>query len=360
METSVSRPLRLASGYRVGFAVLVLAMGYTLTTSFALVGFSTPGSVRLTDLQRDSTPFYGRPLITIGAIPFDVNTPVILRQFEVSIGSWLRCTAQVVVHLYDVVGGMGNLSDTLIGNLQREFGRDRVLVAGTIVKKGKIETIPEAFSAVEANTTTQFSAWFSNDMILPMNWMDYVFAAMRYFKGYDNYSMHFARRDLQERCRANISLENVASPDWPEFSADFFKQCKARLHTLGYDCYLWNHVGINMTKSGILPFYIGRPNFDGAIIWKQMQQGWFITAYPELLTYHLEHPDRIQYAKKRWHPDSQYNIELSQQEGGHQWRNEQLDLRLSLTHVMERKDGRWVKYDINRPPNVFPLTNPMP
>ena len=341
-----------ASRYRSGFLVIVLA-NVLVIFSARWRASSQPSFV---DLQNDGSQFYGVPLITIGAIPFGVNTPAILRQFEVSIGSWLRASAQIVVHLYDVVGGMGNLSSILIENLQREFGPSRIFIAGKIVKQYKIETIPEAFSAVEAGTKTIFSAWFSNDMILPTNWMDYVFATIRYFREYNNYSMHFPRQALHVSCRDEIWLDNITSGNWPQFSANFFQKCRRKVQSIGYDCYLWNHLGINMTASGLLPFYIGRPFFDGAIIWKQMQQGWFVSVYPALMTYHLEHPDRLQYAKVVMHPDSQYNLNLSRKEGGHQWWNNQFTLRMNLTHVLEKKRGKWVAYPVERPIGVFPLS----
>lgn len=337
----------------------LIHIGLILTSPICSTSSLSVPAFRQIDLQDDGSKYYGKPLITIGAIPFDVNTQGILNQFEVSIASWLRCTAQVVVHLYDVVGGMGKLAPILVENLQREFGAERVFIKEKIIKKDRIETIPEAFEAVERNTETVFSGWFSNDMILPTNWMDYVYLAMKYFHGYDNFSMHFARRDLFESCRKDISLADVVKQDWPEFFDKFKERCRSRLHTLGYDCYLWNHKGINMTKAQILPFFIGRPNFDGAIMKKQMDQGWFITAYPELLTYHLEHPDRLQYTKRPKHPDSIHNAELHKQAGGFAWRNEELDLRLTKNGIFERKNGEWFRYSLDRPDDWFPLTHPL-
>jgi hypothetical protein len=334
-----------------GFALHIAALHFRFPVSS-----SSPPDV--IDLLDDGSPHYGRPLVTVGAIPFGVTTPGILRQFEVSIASWIRSSAQIVVHLYDVVGGMGPLAGDLLSSVQREFGRGRVMICGTIVKKMRIETLPETFEAIERDTSTVFAAWFSNDMILPPNWMDYVYAARRYFGEYTNYSMHFARRDLFVCCRDNISLRDIIAPDWPAFFAGFRSRCRSRLHTLGYDCYLWNYIGINMTRAQVEPFFVGRPDFDGAIIAKQMQQGWFVTAYPEVETYHLEHPERIQYTKRKKHPDSLYNRNLLFAINGRGWRNEEIDIRIGLNGISERRNGTWSHWTLNRPRGTFPLGYP--
>jgi hypothetical protein len=253
---------------------------------------------------------------------------------------------------------MGTLAPTLLEALQREFGPDRVCVRGQIVKAMRIETLPEAFEIIERHAQTELCGWFSNDMILPVNWMDYVFATMRYFREYKNFSMHFARRDLFESCRKDISLDNVASADWPNFFENFRKRCRSRLHTLGYDCYVWNHIGINMTAAQVEPFFIGRPNFDGAIMRKQMQQGWLVTAYPELLTYHLEHPDRVQFTKRPKHPDTKYNTDLFLSLGSPQWRNVELDTRISLNGIMQRRNETWYNWALDRPEGTLPLGYP--
>jgi hypothetical protein len=253
---------------------------------------------------------------------------------------------------------MGTLSPTLLDSLQVEFGADRVFIRDTIVKKMRVETLPEAFEMIERYTHTVFSGWFSNDMILPMNWMDYVYVTMHYFREYQNFSMHFARRDLFVSCRKDISLANVASQEWPTFFEEFRTRCRSRLHRLGYDCYLWNHVGINMTAAQVEPFFIGRPNFDGAIIRRQMAQGWFVTAYPAVLTYHMEHPDRKQFTKRPTHPDSLYNTQLYESLGSPQWVNEDFNLRISLKDIRERRNGTWYKWSVDRPPGAFPLQYP--
>jgi hypothetical protein len=46
-----------------------------------------------------------------------------------------------------------------------EFGADRIMVKDKLVKKLKIETIPEVFEILERHADTVFCAWFSNDMI---------------------------------------------------------------------------------------------------------------------------------------------------------------------------------------------------
>jgi hypothetical protein len=315
-------------------------------------------SPRAVDLLDDGSRYYGKPLVTVGAIPFGVVTDLVLTQFQVSIGSWLRSTSQLVVHLYDVVGGTGPLSGRLVASLQEEFGAGRVFVRGQIIKKLKIETLPEAFEMIERHAETVFAAWFSTDMIVATDWMEYVYACQRYFGDYRNYSMHFVRRDLFESCRKDMALANIVRTDWPEFFAGFKKRCNSRLHTLGYDCYLWNRRGINMTAARLAPFFIGRPDFDGEVIAKQMAQGWFVSTYTATETYHLEHPDRMQYTKRMRHPDSLYNRNLLIAINGTWYRNDDLNLRLSRSGISERRNGTWWEWSLDRPPGAFPLGYP--
>lgn len=307
------------------------------------------------DIQNfDNNSFYGKPLVTIGVIPFGVTTELILKQFQVSLGTWLRGTSQIQIYAYDVVGGMGPLAPTLISSLQTEFGEERIKVKGKIIKQFKIETIPEAFAQVERDCETQFCAFASNDIILRHDWIDMVYATRKYFGNYNNYSMHFPRRDLFESCRSGISLDNIFNGDssrflpnshkyyvnstqeYIKFMDTQFVNCKSRIHTVGYDVYLWNIVGINMTKANISPYYIGRPHFDFAIMRRQMDQGWFITTFPDHFTYHYEHPDRKQYAKRRSHPDSQYNLNLQKQDNLSYYRNEYFNFRINGTHIIFR------------------------
>jgi hypothetical protein len=110
-------------------------------------------------------------------------------------------------------------------------------------------------------------------MILAPDWMEYLYAKMQYFGEYANCSMHFLRRDLYVSCRKDISLGNITRTDWPLFFSTFRQRCLSRHHRLGYDCCLWNHQGINMTAANVAPFFIGRPDFDGAIISQQMRFG---------------------------------------------------------------------------------------
>jgi hypothetical protein len=340
-----------------------LAFAFSLAIAFALHCFALssiglPRSSIPPPVLNDGSPYYGKPLITVGAIPFGVGTDTIVNQFQVSIGSWLRASAQVVVHLYDIVGGMGPLSPRLLERLQLEFGSDRVFVRGTILKKLRIETLPEAFEIIEKYAETVYAAWFSNDMILGPEWMDYVYAAQRYFADYKNFSMHFPRRDLFESCRGNISIDNVATMTWSGFFFEFRKRCRSRLHTLGYDCYLWNLLGINMTAAHVEPFFIGRPNFDGAIIRKQLEQGWYVTTYPWAQTYHMEHPDRKQFTHLKKHPDSVYNAGLLASIGGREWRNDEMNISLSLNEISERRSGAWMSWKLDRPHGTFPLAYP--
>jgi hypothetical protein len=236
-------------------------------------GFSpilSPLNPTVFDLLDDGSKYYGKPLVTVGTIPFGVNSDAILQQFVVSIGSWLRSSAQIVVHLYDVVDGMGALVSPLLESLQQELGRDRVTIGDKINKKLKIETVTESIEIIERHTETVFAVWFNTDMILAPDWMEHVYASMQCFGEYTNYSMHFVRRDPCVWCWKDISLGNIARTEWPLFFAAFRQRCLSRLHRLGYHCYLWNHRGVNMTAANAAPFFIGRPDFDGAIISKQM------------------------------------------------------------------------------------------
>jgi hypothetical protein len=76
-----------------------------------------------------------------------------------------------------------------------------------------LETVTEAFKIIERHTESEFCGWFSNDMILSSDWIDYVFAARRYFAPYRNFSMHFARRDLFVYCREFINPSSVVGPE---------------------------------------------------------------------------------------------------------------------------------------------------
>jgi hypothetical protein len=306
-------------------------------------------------MNDDGSTIYGKPLITIGVLPFGVNTQLILNQFRVSMASWLRCSAQTVVHCYDVIDGMGLLFPILLADLQREFGAARILVRGLIVRQKQIETLPEIFEAIERNAETEFAGWFSNDMILPPEWMNVIYPTRRYFREYKNYSFHFARRDLFVSCRSRISLANVVGPNWTEFANNFTRSCRGRLHSFGYDCYLWNRLGINMTAAELLPFYVGRPLFDGEIIRKQMAQGWFVSAFPLLVTFHLEHPDRIQFVKRMKHPESRYNAELFEVIGKPHFINKKFDLRVGKRGIIERRNQTWHRFRFERPIGSFPL-----
>jgi hypothetical protein len=115
-----------------------------------------------------------------------------------------------------------------------------------------------------------------------------------------------------------------------------------------------------MTKANIVPFYIGRPNFDGTIMKAQMDQGWFVTGFPECVTYHLEHPDRLQYARRLRHPDSVYNTQLAEAAGNWAFGNVNLDLRVSRNKLVYRINDVWYDIPADRPDGVWPLTLPKP
>jgi hypothetical protein len=76
----------------VGLALHCLALSFD-------PGFS-PLNPTVFDLFEDGSKYSGKPLVTVGTIPFGVKSDAILQQFLVSIGSWLRSSAQIVVHLY--------------------------------------------------------------------------------------------------------------------------------------------------------------------------------------------------------------------------------------------------------------------
>ncbi|OHT17399.1 hypothetical protein TRFO_12351 [Tritrichomonas foetus] len=337
----------------LAFVVTLLVLYYATNSFSHNKNYSS--FINFHDVQNTSK-YYGKPLITIGVIPFDVNTQTILQQFQVSIGSWLRGTAQVVVYVYDIVTGMGNLAPQLLESLQEEFGKDRIFIKGKIIKELKIETIPEAFERVELDSETVFCAFCSNDIILRPDWIDYVYAARKFFGPYNNWSLHVPRRDLFESCRKDVTLKEIASENYPSFLEEFAKRCRSRLHSVGYDVYFWNHLGINMTKANLPKYYIGRPNFDSGIIQKQMDQGWFVTTYPIHESYHLEHPDRIQYAKRMSHPDSVYNTELERKNGFKPFRNSHFKLQMTKNEMILLVDDKWVKFPVNRSYNIFPFS----
>lgn len=322
------------------------------------------GRLAMQDIAAINNPFYGKPMMTIGVIPFDVNSMVIYNQFLVSIGSWLRCTQQVVVYVYDVVGGMGKLSDELVKELQRRFGKERIFIKGKIIKSLKIETIPEVFERIEADTETLLSSFMSNDMILPINFMDSLFIIKNYMQNYHNWSVHYPRRDLFVNCRKYYSIGVVDSMQWDQYSRDVANKCLSRLHTVGYDVYVWNHLGINIKKAKIPPYYMGRPYFDSGIMTRMAEQGWMISTFPTLETYHLEHPERVQYAKgpHKNHPDSVRNRELEKSNGFYSIRNEFVNIRLDLDNkqflrrieIGSRIDN-FFHYNFTRDPSEFPF-----
>jgi hypothetical protein len=87
----------------------------------------------------------------------------------------------------------------------------------------------------------------------------------------------------------------------------------------------------------VAPFFIGRPDFDGAIISKQMSFGWFVSTYRATETYDLKHPDRSQYTKMKKHPDSLYNRRLMMALGGVELVNEASHIRISRTEISDRR-----------------------
>jgi hypothetical protein len=187
---------------------------------------------------------------------------------------------------------------------------------------------------------------------------------MQYFGEYTNYSMHFVRRDLCVSCRKDISLGNITRTDWPLFFSAFTQRCLSGLprlhclHQLGYDCYLWNHRGINMTAANVAPFFIGRRDFDEAIISKQMSFRGFVSTYRATERDHLEYPDCPQYTKMKKHRDSLYNRRLTMALGGIELVNEALDIRISRTEISERRNGTWYFWPLNRPKRAFPFGYP--
>jgi hypothetical protein len=94
-----------------------------------------------------------------------------------------------------------------------------------------------------------------------------------------------------------------------------------------------------MTADNVPPFFIGRPDFDGVIISRQMSFEWFASTYRATETYDLEHPDRPQYRKTKKHPDSLYNLRLMMSLGGVELVNEVLDIRISRTEISKRRNG---------------------
>jgi hypothetical protein len=227
-------------------------------------------------------------------------------------------------HLYDVVGGMGALASPLQAILQQEFGRES-RYAIRLAKKLEIESVREAFEIIERHTETVFAAWFSTDMILaPIGWNTFTPACGT------------SASPRTTRCTSSgaISVVGVGETSLWATSRGLTGRCSSRL---GYDCRLWNHRGINMTAANVAPFFTGRPDFDGAIVSKQVSLGWFVSTYRATEAYHLEHPDRPQYTKMKKHPGSLYNRRLMMALGGVEFVNEALDIRISRTEISERR-----------------------
>jgi hypothetical protein len=112
-----------------------------------------------------------------------------------------------------------------------------------------------------------------------------------------------------------------------------------------------------MTAANVAPFFIGRPDFDGAIINKQMSFGWLVSTYRATETCHLEHPDRPQYAKMKKHPDSLDNRRLMMSLRGIELVNEASDIRISRTEITKRRNGTWYFWPLNQPKGLAILTN---
>jgi hypothetical protein len=296
----------------------------------------------ITDLLNDGSKYYGRPMVTVGAIAFGVSSDFVVSELSTTIGSWLRSSAQVVVHLYDIVGGTGALSFRLLERLQLEFGADRVLVRGIIMRQKKVEVLPEAFGALERNAETVYGGWFRADAVVPPDWIEYVYAAQRYFGEYKNFSLHFARRDILRACRGRLGLNDVMSMGWGASFGEFRQKCGGGLHSSGYDCYLWNLLGISMTRANIPPAFVGYADDDGTILTKQMEQGWYVSTYPWTESYRMERPDSS-------------GGKENAASGKTRWRNDDMNISLSLTSISERRNGTWNSWKLDRPPGAFPL-----
>lgn len=278
------------------------------------------------------------PYLTIATIPFKVNSMKVVDELLTSISSWLNLDKSVVVHLYDIKKGMGNMSNVLIDKLQEIWGKDRVFVRGKIIKRKKdlSERIPQIFETVEKNAISPLVAYINNDIILDPEFFKYLQTTAVFFSKYNNWSFHVARTNLNDSCRSKITYSTILSKDWPTTFETLKNQCITSTQVYGYDVFLWNRIpntGISMKKGKIPGFFIGKPFFEYSVITAVRSQGWLITAFPKLLSFHIEHPERMRMSIFKNTSDYNYTLKLHLKSHDMSVRNVDLNLRINLSHV---------------------------
>ena len=273
------------------------------------------------------------PYLTIATMPFKVNNMNVVEELLTTISSWLALDQSVVVHLYDIVGGMGNMSQLLIDKLQEIWGKERVFVRGMIVKEMQAETIPQIFEQVEREAISPLVAYINNDIILDPDFMKYLRATATFFGRYNNWSFHVSRSNLNYSCRYMVNYSVIKSKNWRDSFNEVKDKCFEITQLYGYDVFLWNRLGISMKKAHMPKFLIGRPFFEYTVISSIMRQGWFITAYPILLSFHISHPGRLSFAYKPNTSDYQYVYKLHMKTKDISVRNVDINMKINLSHV---------------------------
>ncbi|OHS96305.1 hypothetical protein TRFO_37520 [Tritrichomonas foetus] len=311
------------------FAIITIASFFY---AYLDTSYSTDGDVSYPDINQgiynSSSPY-----LTIATMPFRVNSMKVVNELLTSISSWLRLDDSIVVHLYDIVGGMGNQSDLLINKLQEIWGSDRVFVRGTIVREMHAETIPQIFEQVEREAKSPLVAYINNDMILDPDFMKYLRSTATFFGKYNNWSFHVSRTNLNNTCRELVNYSVIQSPEWPEKFNEIKEKYFEKTQVYGYDVFLWNRLGISMKKAKIPKFLIGRPFFEYSVIAGIKRQGWFITGFPTLLSFHISHPGRLSFQFKKNTSDFIYCEKLHLKSRDMSVRNIDINLRINETYV---------------------------
>ena len=303
---------------------------------------------------------YTRPkqYLTIGATLFQISTPGIYHDTLNAIGSWLSSSPSVIVHLYDIQGGMGNLSQPLIQELQKRFGKDRIFVKGFIQKRLAIEDLALIIETIEADCETPLCALINTDIIISPETIDYLYIVDDYFGDIKNWSVHFPRANLDPSCRPKVNIDIVNSDNWSTTISTIAKECMIRIQPFGWDIFLWNHLGISLGHANIPRYLYGRPHFEYGIAKRTMEQGYYLTTYPFFYSYHLDHPERGQVQFNPKHPHAQYNFNLNRINHIQSFPNSNIPVRMNKTYIFTKHEQKlsrpkWatssIKYHFNKP-----------
>ena len=299
--------------------------------------------------------------LTIFTEPFAVNDETTLHQIEIAVSSWLVASPKVCVHflhpfcLNETSYCMGKMENELITSLTNAFGKDRFKIGAAVKKKRHIESINELFEAAEAESESDLVCYINNDIILPPNYFEYIEKAEEYFGDCKNWSLHIPRFNLNENVRKNISMKKVLSSSWADDLSYLVDKYKSAEAMQGYDFFMWNKEVIKFKDTRFPEMFIGRPDFEYIFTDAIREKCWFVTTYPSMTSYHMNHPERKVYAKLKDHPDSVYNLILSSHLGVFKEFNRNWPIAMNLTHIRigKGKDAKY--YDLNRKHN-FPFT----